>query len=55
MKLETQFTKIEKVQTSGKVQSLIKHGGYHIRVHPGSLQLISNNNVDIPEPFEKNK
>ena len=26
---------------------------YYIRIHPCSLQLISNNNVDIPEPFKK--
>ena len=32
-----------------------KHNSYSIRVHPCSLQLISNNNVDIPEPFKKNK
>ena len=36
-------------------QILIKHGGYYIRVHPCSLQLISNNNVYIPQPFEKSK
>ena len=34
-------------------QLLVKHGGYYIREHPCSLQLISNNNVYIPEPFEK--
>ena len=35
-------------------QILVKQGGYYIRVHPCSLQLISNN-VYIPEPLEKNK
>ena len=34
---------------------LVKHGDYYIRVHSYSLQVISNNNVDIPEPFENNK
>ena len=34
---------------------LVKHNSYSIRVNPCSLQLITNNNVDIPEPFEKNK
>lgn len=36
-------------------QILSKHGCYYIRVHPCSLQLISNNIVDIPESFEKIK
>ena len=33
----------------------MKHGGYYIRIHPCSLQLISKNSVCILEPFEKNK
>ena len=36
-------------------ETLVKHGGYYIRVQPYSLQLISNNNVYISEPFEKTK
>ena len=32
----------------------VKHGGYYIRVHPCSLQLISNN-VYIPKTLEKDK
>ena len=36
-------------------QILVKHGGYYIRIHPCSLQLISKNSVCILEPFEKNK
>ena len=36
-------------------QILSKHGYYYIRVHPCSLQLISNNIVDILESFEKTK
>ena len=35
-------------------QILVKHGGYYIRVHPCSLQLISNN-VYILETFRKDK
>ena len=34
-------------------QIFVKHGGYYIRVHSCSLQLISKNIVYIPEPFEK--
>ena len=37
-----------------KTQILVKHGGYYIRVHPCSLQLISNN-VYILETFRKDK
>ena len=33
---------------------LVKHGGYYIRVHPCSLQLISNN-VCIPHTFKLDK
>ena len=43
-----------KVIGKEKKQILVKHGGYYIRVHLCSLQKISTNNVDIPEPSEKN-
>ena len=36
-------------------QILVKHGGYYIRVHSCTLQLISKNSAYIPAPFEKNK
>ena len=36
-------------------QIFVKHSGYYIRVHLCSLQLINNNTVYIPGPFEKSR